>query len=343
MNWYYEQNGQRQGPVPESDLPTLLANGTINQRTLVWREGLANWTPLAEAWTPPVPGATPAASGTSGADEIAGSPTPQPGWIQCSATGRWFPPSQIVTIAGKPYSAGAKPQILQGALESGVIPAASEADRTGPPWEQRQELGIVKSGWETMKGVLGNPNETFAKMKREGGLGTPILFMVLWGTIGTLFGLGYQFALQLLVPSVSGQTAPPNALQMMGVTGGMIAIYAVMVPVFMVVSAFIGSGILHLSLMICGGAKQAFETTLRTYCYAQGSASMLQVVPGCGAVVSGIWALVATCIGLAKTHEITTGRAVCAVLLPTVVCCVGAFFIIGAVVGTVMAATQGAH
>jgi hypothetical protein len=83
--------------------------------------------------------------------------------------------------------------------------------------------------------------------------------------------------------------------------------------------------------MICGGAKQPFETTLRTYCYTQGSASLLQVVPICGALVGGLWALVCVCIGLSKTHEIGVGRAVIAVLLPGMICCVGGVLIMGAV------------
>jgi hypothetical protein len=335
MNWYYEQNGQRQGPVPESELPKLLASGAITQRTLVWREGLANWTPLADAWTPPAAGAPPLP------DETAGSATPQPGWVQCTATGRWFPPSQIVTIGGKPYSAAAKPQVLQGALESGVLPSGGEAERIGPAWEQRAQLGLVKAGWETIKGVLTNPNETFATMKREGGAGSPVLYIVLWGSIGGIVGVAYQFLLHLLTPSVAAEPAQAAILEGLGVTGPMMLGYLIGMPIFMLLSAYIGSGILHLSLMICGGAKQAFETTLRTYCYAQGSAAMLQIVPGCGALVSGIWALVATCIGMSRTHEITTGRAVCAVLLPTVVCCLGAFFVVGAIAGAAMAAQGG--
>jgi hypothetical protein len=196
----------------------------------------------------------------------------------------------------------------------------------------------VQSGWETIKGVLMTPAETFAKMKREGGLGVPLLFMVLWGTLGSIVALAYQFLLHLAAPSMGGDAAQITAMQAMGISGGMLVGYAVLMPVFMVVTAFLGGGLLHLSLMICGGAKQPFETTFRTYCYATGAASMLQIVPGCGALIYAVWGLVSTCIGIAKTHEISTGRAVCAVLLPTVVCCVGVLFIAGAVVGTAMAA-----
>ena len=72
-------------------------------------------------------------------------------------------------------------------------------------------------------------------------------------------------------------------------------------------------------------------------------AGILQIVPLCGAMVSGIWALVCLCIGLSKTQEISVGKAVFAVLLPTVVCCVGVVVIAGAVFGAVMAAQSGSH
>ena len=49
---------------------------------------------------------------------------------------------------------------------------------------------------------------------------------------------------------------------------------------------------------------------------------MLQIVPVCGAMVSGIWALVCTVIGISKTHNIPTGKAVLAVFLPMIACCV---------------------
>jgi hypothetical protein len=47
------------------------------------------------------------------------------------------------------------------------------------------------------------------------------------------------------------------------------------------------------------------------------------IVPFCGGLISGIWGLVAECIGLARAHETDTGRAVLAVFLPLIVCCGG--------------------
>ena len=49
MNWYYASNGQQLGPVPEQQLSQLIAAGTINASSLVWREGLGDWQPLGVA------------------------------------------------------------------------------------------------------------------------------------------------------------------------------------------------------------------------------------------------------------------------------------------------------
>jgi TM2 domain-containing membrane protein YozV len=46
--WYYEQNSNRIGPVDEATMRGLIANRTISIDTLVWTNGMANWTPLQQ-------------------------------------------------------------------------------------------------------------------------------------------------------------------------------------------------------------------------------------------------------------------------------------------------------
>ena len=43
MDWFYALNDKQSGPVSESDLDDLLRSGTIDQATLVWRDGMPNW------------------------------------------------------------------------------------------------------------------------------------------------------------------------------------------------------------------------------------------------------------------------------------------------------------
>ncbi len=46
--WFYAQGNQQLGPVPASMLRTMWLEQRIDDRALVWREGMANWTPLSD-------------------------------------------------------------------------------------------------------------------------------------------------------------------------------------------------------------------------------------------------------------------------------------------------------
>lgn len=41
--WYYVEQGQRKGPVEESEIRNMIAAGSLSQDTMVWTEGMANW------------------------------------------------------------------------------------------------------------------------------------------------------------------------------------------------------------------------------------------------------------------------------------------------------------
>src|SRR5206468_11055942 len=49
---------------------------------------------------------------------------------------------------------------------------------------------------ETLQMVLGKPVVAFTAMKREGGLGEPLLYAVIGGTFGGVFAVTYNFALR---------------------------------------------------------------------------------------------------------------------------------------------------
>lgn len=46
--WHYERDGQPVGPISELDITNLTKTGQIADDTLVWRNGMAEWTPLGE-------------------------------------------------------------------------------------------------------------------------------------------------------------------------------------------------------------------------------------------------------------------------------------------------------
>jgi len=51
--WYYELNGAQHGPVGEAGAAALLASGTLDGKSLVWCEGLADWVPLHQSGLSP--------------------------------------------------------------------------------------------------------------------------------------------------------------------------------------------------------------------------------------------------------------------------------------------------
>jgi len=46
--WFFAQGREQVGPVPASRLRQLFTDGQVDGQTLVWREGMANWTPITD-------------------------------------------------------------------------------------------------------------------------------------------------------------------------------------------------------------------------------------------------------------------------------------------------------
>src|SRR6478672_2684109 len=241
------------------------------------------------------------------------------GWREGMAT--WEPLAQISEFAQETGPGGAASPQPQFTGASTITPMATIAPRSGLPWDDRQQRGILRAFFDTLIMVLTKPTEAFAVMKREGGLGEPLLYAIIGGSVGGVIYFLYNFLLG--AAHLLGSHENPM-LQMMG--GGIRPLFfIILVPLFVAVGAFISAAIFHLCLMIVGGAKQPFETTFRVICFASGSVIPLMVIPLCGGLIAGVWDIVLRCIGLARAHETETGRAVLAVLLPVIVCCCGGF------------------
>jgi hypothetical protein len=240
------------------------------------------------------------------------------GWREGMAT--WQPLSQFAEFAAD-MPAGTPPPSVPSAspIVAPGIAAAPGGERTGLPWEHRNGRGVLNAFFETLVMVLTKPTLAFTTMKREGGLSEPLIYAVIGGSIGLIASLLFNLALQ----SFGLLADRSNALAgMVGVGFGFVFLIILM-PIFVAIGMFIGAGILHLCLMIVGGAKQPFETTFRVLCFSIGSAHPLMIVPICGGLIAAVWGIVLECIGLARAHETDTGRAVLAVFLPLIVCCGG--------------------
>jgi hypothetical protein len=247
----------------------------------------------------------------------------------------WRPLSEVVAAA--PATAAAAPGPSPGPTTpppqfappvASAVTATSEPG-SGLPWEHRQQLGLVKAFVDTVVLVLTKPAEAFALMKREGDLIEPAIYAAIGGSLGIIVSTLIRLPFHAMGGFMGNRDSAFSGMFGSGI--GLI-FGLILSPIIVTIGMFIGSGLIHLSLMLLGGAKKPYETTFRVCCFSFGSANVIAIVPFCGGLVASVYNIVLNCMGIARTHEIDTGKAVMAVLLPLVVCCVAAG-LMGLVIG----------
>ena len=127
MNWFYAFNGEQRGPVDDAELDRLVAEGTVLPSTLVWREGMANWVPHAEA--------RPTNSGQ-----------PFEGGVVCAGCGASFREDEVVKVQGRHVCAACKPRFLQQLMEGVAMPSVDGRSRMSEEELLRRDYTVDISG-----------------------------------------------------------------------------------------------------------------------------------------------------------------------------------------------------
>ena len=230
----------------------------------------------------------------------------------------WRPLSDFV-----PAAAAAAPDAAPLAVAGPAVPG------TGLPWERRGELGFIKAWFDTVSLLITKPGDAFTMMRPEGGVGDPLIFGLIGGCAGTIVSLLFQGVFQ----SLPGFGSRNNAFDVFGLgPWGFLLLYAALSPILIIIGLFIGSAVLHLCLMLVGGANRSFETTFRVACFTAGAANLFSMIPVCGGIITAVYNIVLECIGLSRAHQTTTGKALMAIFLPLIVCC-GICILFGVVLG----------
>ena len=83
MEWHYAKNGKQQGPVSAESLRSMIVTGEIAPTDLIWREGMADWTPAGQVPEFSGGGAThaPGMVAPPGGSQIPQGGVPQPGQV----------------------------------------------------------------------------------------------------------------------------------------------------------------------------------------------------------------------------------------------------------------------
>jgi hypothetical protein len=284
MKIWINRAGQHLGTFTLEEVQRGLNQGQYVPTDLGWQEGMESWKPLAE---------------------FAGLQMP----LQ---QGQPVPPAPIL-----PSSANVPPPLAEDTL------ATVGGAEDGPAWERRGELGLVKALTQTWKEVLFNPTVAFPRMKTSGGFTAPFLFNLTMVIIYAFFTTIYQLLLSGMLATAGAGSTQNGSGSVAGISAALpplwnVGAMLVLIPLF-VGFTFLNAGITHACLALFKGTSKSYEATYRVFCYSY-SAWIFALVPCAGGVVSSIWWVISTIIGLSKVHRTENWRAAVAVLLPVFVC-----------------------
>lgn len=186
----------------------------------------------------------------------------------------------------------------------------SEPTRPPFPWPPAEGESALGAFGETWKSATFDPGRQFARLPRDGGTGAALLYYLLvgilvaginlfWGVLGNYAGMASSEGWET---ELGVQAVEPLATFLLS-------------PLLLVVGLFLTAAVAHLLLLVVGGARHGFGTTVRTFCYAY-SPAVFAMVPLLGTVVGGIWILVLSVIGLRESQQTEGWKAALAVLLP---------------------------
>jgi len=180
------------------------------------------------------------------------------------------------------------------------------------PWESGG--GFIGAFLKTTQEVLFSPTNFFKKAASGKGYWSPFIFAMISGIIGSGVALLWQWLF------FTG-FIPPQILSV--TTYSVVLTFAIIsIPFTIAFSIFFGSGVTHLCLMIVRGNRKGFEATFRAIAYSF-STALFYIVPIIGSIVGVVYFFILLILGVREGHEISTGKAALAVLLPVIIAVVG--------------------
>lgn len=113
MNWYYVEQGKQAGPVDDARLDQLRAEGKIQDETLIWHEGMANWQAYRQVkgFPPPPMAAPPLVSAAALAPAVGMNEA------ICAECRTVFPKENLMRFGNSWVCANCKPVFMQKMAE----------------------------------------------------------------------------------------------------------------------------------------------------------------------------------------------------------------------------------
>ena len=165
---------------------------------------------------------------------------------------------------------------------------------------------------ERIKGFLFSPSETFDNSKDD-TIGDAFKYFVVILTIFAVIIsilLGVAFS---LFAAMLGMLGVPM-MTLGAATGPLFAVvFFILTLVSGIIGVFIGGLWLHIWVCLLGG-REGVEQTIKALMYGVTPGYLLGWIPIVG-IIGGIWSLIVEIIGIRQLHELSTGKAVLAVII----------------------------
>jgi hypothetical protein len=231
------------------------------------------------------------------------------GLVTCPQCGFEQPETDECIKCGIIISKYVKYQEMARSYEGQVHEISSEEYT---PWESGE--GFIAAFLRTTQEVLFSPTKFFKKVAAGQGYWSPFIFAMIAGIIG--FGVAMLWQWLFLSEMVPSQIRSVTAYSLF------LVFAIILIPFAVAFSVVVGSGVTHLCVMIVGGNRKGFQATFRAISYSH-SAMLFYIVPVIGGFVGFIYFFILAILGVREGHEISTGKAVLAVLLPVIIAFVG--------------------
>jgi len=194
MSWFYYDGAKQVGPISEAELLQARQSGAINDTSLVWREGLANWIPYREAM-PPAASSIPAG--------VPPQTTPGEGQAQCCECRGYFAASDMIRHGQLFVCANCKPIFLQK-LSEGIVTGVRSGRRTLPVNPDQLTHEILTRGYHLDIGSCVSRGFNAVKARYGVCLGASVLIALCGQASGMIPVLGIFLSLALAGPLMAG-------------------------------------------------------------------------------------------------------------------------------------------
>lgn len=188
---------------------------------------------------------------------------------------------------------------------------------------------------DTVKGFLMQPVESFQKA-RGTTLGDAIKYYIILLLINAfltmIVALVFASSVMSVIAQAMGQVGMGEIF--LAETIGLI-VGAIILVILSFVLLFVVAGWLHLFVYLLGGRK-GYAETAKAMIFGSTPYLLIGWIPVIGLFIGGIWSLVLEILGIRELHQVSTGRAIGAVVLAAfilglIILLVAAWFIISLV------------